>query len=104
MAIAFMLAWGYSQPRILSSFDFTDYDQSPPHDSNYNTLSPSPVIDNVCSNGWNCQHRWRQIYNMVAFHNVVSGKHIKKVQYPLEILMHYLYNKYYITPSGAMVS
>lgn len=28
--------------------------------------------DNTCGNGWVCEHRWRQIYSMVMFRNVVA--------------------------------
>ena len=28
----------------------------------------------TCSNGWICEHRWRQIYNMVKFRNVVGNE------------------------------
>uniref|UniRef100_A0A8C6QDW0 Alpha-amylase n=1 Tax=Nannospalax galili TaxID=1026970 RepID=A0A8C6QDW0_NANGA len=30
--------------------------------------------DTTCGNGWVCEHRWRQIRNMVAFRNVVNGQ------------------------------
>ena len=28
----------------------------------------------TCSNGWVCEHRWRQIYNMVKFRNIVGNE------------------------------
>ena len=28
--------------------------------------------DDTCGNGWICEHRWRQIYNMVRFRNVAG--------------------------------
>jgi alpha-amylase len=28
--------------------------------------------DDTCGNGWVCEHRWRQIYNMAMFRNVVG--------------------------------
>ncbi|CAH2234479.1 jg1621 [Pararge aegeria aegeria] len=28
--------------------------------------------DNTCGGGWVCEHRWRQIYQMVAFRNTVN--------------------------------
>ncbi|KAL3280312.1 hypothetical protein HHI36_017801 [Cryptolaemus montrouzieri] len=77
MANAFMLAHPYGQPRVMSSFAFTDPDQGPPHDDNYNIISPQMNPDYSCSNGWVCEHRWREIYNMVAFRAAVKGTDIK---------------------------
>nr|XP_011752173.1 pancreatic alpha-amylase-like [Macaca nemestrina] len=34
------------------------------------TINP----DTTCGNDWVCEHRWRQIRNMVAFRNVVDGE------------------------------
>ncbi|GFG37751.1 hypothetical protein Cfor_05293 [Coptotermes formosanus] len=73
MAVAFMLAHPYGYPRIMSSFFFNDTNQGPPHDDSDNILSPTINCDGTCGNGWVCEHRWRQIYNMVAFRNVVAG-------------------------------
>ena len=82
MAAAFMLAHPYGITRVMSSYYWEedwheDKDQNdwigPPSDGNGNTL---PVIVNpdlTCGNGWICEHRWRQIYNMVKFRNVVGG-------------------------------
>lgn len=56
----------------MSSFSFDDADQGPPADQYGNLLSPNPV-NNLCQNGWVCEHRWRQIYNMVHFRNAVAG-------------------------------
>lgn len=46
----------------------------PPHDSNFNINSPIINADDSCGGGWICEHRWRQIYNMAKFRNVVAGK------------------------------
>jgi alpha-amylase len=73
MAVAFMLAYPYGYPRIMSSFDFSNSDQGPPQDGDGNILSPIINSDNTCGNGWICEHRWTQIYNMVGFRNVVAG-------------------------------
>ncbi|XP_072766716.1 alpha-amylase 1 [Anoplolepis gracilipes] len=72
MAVAFMLAHPYGNPRIMSSFNFDAFNEGPPHDSNENTLSPIIHSDNTCGNGWVCEHRWRQIYNMVGFRNAAN--------------------------------
>lgn len=70
-----MLSHPFGTPRIMSSFDFQSKDQGPPNDGKENILSPS-IHDNICSNGWICEHRWRQIYNMVRFRNLVKGTRI----------------------------
>ncbi|XP_058809628.1 alpha-amylase-related protein-like [Phymastichus coffea] len=72
MAIAFMLAHPYGLPQVISSFDFVSFDQGPPTDQNENIVSPLIRADNTCGNGWVCEHRWRQIYNMVRFRNYVA--------------------------------
>lgn len=46
---------------------------APPADANENLLSPGFNFDHTCTNGFVCEHRWRQIYNMVGFKNVVHG-------------------------------
>ena len=75
-----MLAHPYGHPRVMSSFAFNDPSQGPPADSNGNLVSPNPVTGDVaggkdaddCGHGWVCEHRWRQIYGMVGFRNVVQ--------------------------------
>jgi alpha-amylase len=73
MAVAFMLAYPYGDPCMMSSFSFENRDQGPPQDVNDNILSPTINSDGTCGNGWVCEHRWRQISNMVEFSNDVSG-------------------------------
>ncbi|XP_039956551.1 alpha-amylase-related protein-like isoform X1 [Bactrocera tryoni] len=73
MANAFALAYPYGIMRVMSSFDFQDHDQAPPADENEQILSPEFDADGACVNGWICEHRWRQIYNMVGFKNAVRG-------------------------------
>lgn len=72
MAIAFMLSYPYGITRIMSSFAFEHADQGPPADSSGNIISPGINADKTCSNGWVCEHRWRQIYNMIGFKNAVG--------------------------------
>lgn len=71
-AIAFLLAHPYGEPQVMSSFSFWNPEQGPPMDSAGNIISPSINSDNTCGNGWVCQHRWRQIFNMVMFRNVAN--------------------------------
>ncbi|XP_052747663.1 alpha-amylase 4N-like isoform X2 [Galleria mellonella] len=76
-AIAFMLAHPYGEPRLMSSYFFNNSDQGPPSDSSENIISPSINKDDTCGNGWVCEHRWRQIYHMVAFRNAVGKETIR---------------------------
>jgi len=73
MAVAFMLAYPYGYPRLTSSFSFSYKDQGPPQDPFGNILSPTINPSGTCGNGWECEHRWNQIFNMVEFRNVVAG-------------------------------
>lgn len=68
-----MLSWLHGYPRVMSSYRFTDGNEGPPHDENYN-IKPVIVKENLCSNGWVCEHRWREIYSMVQFREVVQGE------------------------------
>ncbi|XP_044734694.1 alpha-amylase-related protein-like [Chrysoperla carnea] len=73
MAVAFMLAHPHSKiPRVMSSFAFDNKELGPPMDGNENIISPKINADNSCGNGWVCEHRWRPIYGMVQFKNVVG--------------------------------
>jgi len=74
MATAFELAHPYGTTRIMSSFYFESTDQGPPQDSDGNIISPSINADGTCGNGWVCEHRWRQITNMVAFRNACENE------------------------------
>lgn len=73
MATAFHLAWPYGIPRVMSSFDFNNGDQGPPADGNGNLRSPTFNADGSCGGGWICEHRWRQIYNMIGFRNTAGS-------------------------------
>ncbi|XP_063826245.1 alpha-amylase 1-like isoform X1 [Ostrinia nubilalis] len=72
-AIAFMLAHPYGEPQLMSSYSFTDTEAGPPMNSNQDIISPSINSDGTCGNGWVCEHRWRQIFQMVQFRNVAGN-------------------------------
>jgi alpha-amylase len=67
LAEAFMIAWPYGVPQVMSSFTFTDNDAGPPTASNGTTNQVS------CGSGWECEHRWRTTANMVALRNAAAG-------------------------------
>jgi alpha-amylase len=68
LANAFMLAWPYGSPTVMSSYEFSSRDQGPPSDASGRTNNAT-----CFSGGWRCEHRWLVIANMVAFHNAVTG-------------------------------
>lgn len=58
----------------MSSYFFDTKSQGPPHDGNYNIVSPTFGINGECNdNRWVCEHRWYQTVNMIAFRNTVAG-------------------------------
>ncbi|OQV22309.1 Alpha-amylase 2B [Hypsibius exemplaris] len=85
IANAFMLAHPYGFPQVMSSFTwpqrFADGEDKnnwmgPPSDDKGHTNSVPIRPDNSCDGGWICEHRWRQITNMVGFRNVAGDKHL----------------------------
>ncbi|XP_041503985.1 alpha-amylase 1-like [Microtus oregoni] len=82
MAVGFMLAHPYGFTRVMSSYYWPRYFENgndinnwfgPPND-NGATKEVTINEDTTCGNGWVCEHRWRQIRNMVAFRNIVNGQ------------------------------
>jgi alpha-amylase len=67
LAEAFMLAWPYGTPQVMSSFTFSNPDAGPPATGNGTT---TPV---ACGAGWVCEHRWRTTANLVALRGVANG-------------------------------
>nr|XP_045726894.1 alpha-amylase 1B [Mirounga angustirostris] len=82
MGVGFMLAHPYGFTRVMSSFRWPRHFVNgqdvnnwigPPNDNGVIkevTINP----DTTCGNDWVCEHRWRQIRNMVMFRNVVDGQ------------------------------
>jgi alpha-amylase len=68
LANAFMLAWPYGSPTVMSSYEFNDRNQGPPSNSSGLTNNST-----CFSGGWRCEHRWQVIANMVGFRNAVAG-------------------------------
>jgi alpha-amylase len=67
LAEAFMLAWPYGTPAVMSSFTFSNPDTGPPAAAGGTTSAVN------CSAGWACEHRLRTTANLVGFHNAVAG-------------------------------
>ncbi|MFE1382945.1 carbohydrate binding domain-containing protein [Streptomyces sp. NPDC058740] len=64
LAHIFMLAHPYGAPSVHSGYEFANRDAGAPNGGN---------VQACYSDGWSCQHAWRQIANMVAFRNVSEG-------------------------------
>lgn len=65
LASVFMLAWPYGSPDVHSGYEWSDRDAGP----------PSGGTVNACfSDGWKCQHAWREISSMVGFRNTARGE------------------------------
>lgn len=63
IAHVFMLGWPYGYPKVMSSYDWNDHDQGPPSHG-----------ASSCNGGWLCEHRNREIANMVGFRNFTNGE------------------------------
>ncbi|XP_053806670.1 pancreatic alpha-amylase [Vidua chalybeata] len=83
MAVGFMLAHPYGFTRVMSSFRWPRYFENgkdvndwygPPSNADGSTKAVTINADTTCGNDWVCEHRWRQIRNMVIFRNVVDGE------------------------------
>ncbi|XP_032752542.1 alpha-amylase 1-like isoform X3 [Rattus rattus] len=82
MAVGFMLAHPYGFTRVMSSYrwarnfqngkDVNDWMGPPNNNGATKEVTINP--DTTCGNDWVCEHRWRQVRNMVAFRNVVNGQ------------------------------
>lgn len=64
IANAFMLAWPYGYPKVMSSYQFSDTDAGPPNGG----------AGGCANSDFVCEHRWTAIANMVGFRNVTNGE------------------------------
>ncbi|MFJ7067023.1 carbohydrate-binding module family 20 domain-containing protein [Streptomyces sp. NPDC101115] len=65
LASVFMLAWPYGSPDVHSGYEWSDKDAGAPNNHQ---------VSACYSNGWKCQHAWREISSMVAFRNTARGQ------------------------------
>ncbi|MER5745654.1 carbohydrate-binding module family 20 domain-containing protein [Streptomyces sp. NPDC002225] len=65
LASVFMLAWPYGSPDVHSGYEWSDKDAGPPNGGTVNACY---------SDGWKCQHAWREISSMVGFRNAARGQ------------------------------
>ena len=69
LAVAFMLAYPYGYPLVMSSYQFEGGDQGPPDSSPHDDTGG-------CGNEWVCEHRRPGIANMVGFRNAVGNAEV----------------------------
>ncbi|MEB8338113.1 carbohydrate-binding module family 20 domain-containing protein [Streptomyces endophyticus] len=67
LANVFMLAWPYGAPDVHSGFEFSDKDAGGPNNGQVNACY---------TDGWKCQHAWREIASMVKFRNTARGQSV----------------------------
>ncbi|MFD8565400.1 carbohydrate-binding module family 20 domain-containing protein [Streptomyces sp. NPDC059639] len=65
LANVFMLAWPYGSPDVHSGYEWTDKDAGPPDNG---------AVSACYTDGWKCQHAWREIASMVAWRNTARGE------------------------------
>ncbi|MFJ3923862.1 carbohydrate-binding module family 20 domain-containing protein [Streptomyces sp. NPDC090022] len=65
LAGVFMLAWPYGSPDVHSGYEWSNKDAGPPNGG---------AVNACYTDGWKCQHAWREISSMVAFRNVSRGQ------------------------------
>jgi alpha-amylase len=67
LAEAFMIAWPYGVPQVMSSFAFSNPDAGPPATGSGTTTAVN------CGSGWQCEHRRPTTANMVGLRNAAAG-------------------------------
>ncbi|MGW8887400.1 carbohydrate-binding module family 20 domain-containing protein [Streptomyces sp. NPDC055749] len=65
LASVFMLAYPYGSPDVHSGYEFSSHDAGPPNGGQVNACY---------SDGWKCQHAWREISSMAGFRNTARGE------------------------------
>ncbi|MFB6813424.1 carbohydrate-binding module family 20 domain-containing protein [Streptomyces sp. NPDC056347] len=65
LANVFMLAWPYGSPDVHSGYEWSDKDAGPPNGG---------TVNSCYSDGWKCQHAWREISSMVGLRNTARGE------------------------------
>ena len=74
LAVAFMLAYPYGRPRVMSSYAFEEDWQGPPADADYATRSVHNGDTVDCfGDTWQCEHRRPTIAGMVGFNNATAS-------------------------------
>ncbi|KFJ01690.1 alpha-amylase family glycosyl hydrolase [Bifidobacterium thermacidophilum] len=81
LANAFMLAYGYGTPRLMSGYKFDNRDAGAPGATD--TTVPDVDMNKACSTNtgdWNCEQRWTSTRGMIKFHNYVGDTAVSPVK------------------------
>ncbi len=74
LAVAFMLAYPYGRPRVMSSYAFEDGSQGPPSDAGFAIKNVHDGDTVHCfGDEWQCEHRRPAIAGMVGFNNATAS-------------------------------
>ena len=77
LANAFMLAYDYGTPRLISDYKWSNTDDGAPGATA--TSVPDVDMDKACSTNdsdWNCEQRWTSTRGMIALRNYVNGTEV----------------------------
>lgn len=72
LANAFMLAWPYGYPKVMSSYRFEDPNQGPPMGPD-RRVGPVQDAQGRCREPWVCEHRWPAMRAMARLRRVAQG-------------------------------
>lgn len=74
LAVAFMLAYPYGRPRVMSSYAFEEGSQGPPADADFAITRVHDAGTVHCfGDDWQCEHRRPAIAGMVGFNNATAS-------------------------------
>jgi alpha-amylase len=76
LSVAFMLAWPYGRPKLMSSYTIDDGFHGPPRSDDGRTAAVL-AEDGECHERWVCEHRWPAILAMVGFRNTTDGEPVE---------------------------
>ncbi|WP_125981487.1 InlB B-repeat-containing protein [Bifidobacterium goeldii] len=87
LANAFMLAYDYGKPKVMSDYYFSSSNSDAGPDGTTDTSTPDVDFDTVCKTSgtheqgqWLCQQRWASVRGMIGFHNAVAGTTVGRWQ------------------------
>ena len=70
LGAAWLLAWPYGRPRLMSSYYFEDFDAGPPTEPVHGAEGRLACGDGA---SWVCEHRWAAIGGMVRWRAVAAS-------------------------------
>ncbi|MBW3092783.1 InlB B-repeat-containing protein [Bifidobacterium sp. 82T10] len=87
LANAFMLAYDYGKPKIMSDYYFTSANSDAGPTGTTDTRVPDVDFDAACKTSgkreqgqWLCEQRWASVRGMIGFHNAVAGTTVGRWQ------------------------